>query len=64
MFGEKFSSATGVFMHFEGQGVTPRTAATAVARARGHVFDWPLPGFGQRCAACIVIESGGHPDAA
>jgi hypothetical protein len=64
MFGEKFSSATGVFMHFEEQGVTPRTGDCGRCGARGHVFDWPLPGFGQRCAACIVIESGGHPDAA
>jgi hypothetical protein len=64
MFGEKFTSATGVFQHFENQGIAPAEGQCGKCRTRGHVFDWPLPGFGQRCAACIVVESGGHPDAA
>lgn len=64
MFDQVFSSVTGVHLHFQEQGIAPRVGDCGRCSQRGPVFDWPLPGFGQRCASCIVIESGGHQDAA
>lgn len=57
MFGERFRTMAGVHIHFEEQGVKPQPGRCEGCRQDGHVYPWPLPGFGTRCAACIVVES-------
>ena len=58
MFGEKFRTMAGVHIHFEEQGVEPESARCEGCQQRDvAVYPWPLPGFGTRCAMCIVTES-------
>lgn len=59
LFGQKFSTMTGVHDHFAAQGVEPRMACCDKCAERKPVYPWPLPGFGSRCAMCIVMETTG-----
>jgi hypothetical protein len=63
LFSQSFNTTTAVFAHFEREGVRPTREDCDGCHDRHWVFPWPLPGFGVRCAACIVIESRRQKDA-
>lgn len=55
---EKFGSMTEVHAHFAAQGIeNVRGTCGRCGRDDAPVYPWPLPGFGEWCAACIVVES-------
>lgn len=60
MFGERFSTMAGVHIHFEEQGVEAERGNCEGCKERKPVYPWPLPGFGVKCAMCIVVESKGE----
>lgn len=59
---ETYTSVTGVHLALRD---TAKEGVCGGCGARDKlVYAWPLPGLGEYCAACIVVKSGGTPDAA
>lgn len=55
---EKFRTMTAVHEHFAAEGIEGvRGKCGRCERRDSPIYPWPLPGFGVRCAMCIVIES-------
>lgn len=55
---EKFRTMAAVHEYFAAEGVeNVRGTCGRCGDRDDPVYPWPLPGFGQRCAMCIVIES-------
>lgn len=59
LFGQKFSTMTGVHDHFAEQGVEPVMGNCDGCKERRPTYPYPLPGFGTRCAMCIVMGTTG-----
>lgn len=53
---ETFGTVSGVHAAL-GDQCQPRGECVACKRTQVTVYPWPLPGWGMRCAVCIVKES-------
>lgn len=63
LFGEKFRTMAGVHDSFAARGIEATTDECGRCERRKSVYPWPLPGFGVRCAMCIVMETTGGDSA-